>query len=163
MAADPWAEFEDAPPDGQWSDFQDAPQPSAASVPAVMAQPTAVQRESLQPHTGVVALGETLLNLGTGMISMPIAGLAGLGNVVTNAYGLTNSNPADTVNAVAQGATYQPRTAAGQGLTTAVTYPFAKLAEGADWAGGKVAEATGSPAAGAAVNTAIQAAPMLKP
>lgn len=126
-----------------------------------MAPPTAVQRESLQPHTGVVALGETLLNLGTGMISMPIAGLAGLGNVVTNAFGRTNSNPADTVNAVAQGATYQPRTAAGQGLTTAVTYPFAKLAEGADWAGGKVAEATGSPAAGAAVNTAIQAAPML--
>ena len=31
----------------------------------------------------------------------------------------------------------------------------------ADWAGGKVVDATGSPAAGTAVNTAIQAGPML--
>lgn len=111
-------------------------------------------------NTAAMAVGETALNLGSGALTMPLAGLAGLGNIATNAMGITDSNPADTVNWVA-GKTYQPRTEAGQGLTNIVTYPFAKLAEGADWAGGKVADVTGSPALGAATNTAIQSIPML--
>jgi hypothetical protein len=62
---------------------------------------------------------------------------------------------------VQSGMTYQPRTKLGQATVGAISYPFQKLAEGADWAGKKTAEATGSPAVGAAVNTGIQAIPAL--
>jgi hypothetical protein len=64
---------------------------------------------------------------------------------------------AETQNAM----TRQPRTATGKAADEMVNTPFRLLAEGADTAGRKTAEATGSPAAGAAVNTVIQALPSL--
>lgn len=48
----------------------------------------------------------------SGLLQIP-AGLAGLGAGATNALGITNTPPADVVNAV-QGAAYQPKTAGGQ-------------------------------------------------
>lgn len=90
------------------------------------------------------------LSMASGAVAAPLAGLAGLA---------TGGN-ADTVHNVQDALTYQPRTEVGQGITNAVAWPFEKLAQGADYAGQKVADLTGSPAAGALTNTALQAAPM---
>jgi len=59
--------------------------------------------------------------------------------------------------------TYQPRSQAGREIIANVERPLQKLAEVGESAGAKVAEKTGSPALGAAANTAIQAAPGLIP
>jgi hypothetical protein len=111
--------------------------------------------EHALPHTamGEVAdtIGEPMLHIASGMAAMPIAGLAGLA---------TGGN-GDVVNRVQNALTYEPRSAGGKAVTSAVTYPFRKLAEGADYVGEKAADLTGSPAIGAAVNTAIQAVPAL--
>lgn len=107
------------------------------------------------------AIMEPLGALGSGMIAGPVAGLAGLGAAGTRALGLTDAQPADVVRNVQSAMTYQPRTQAGQTATDIVGYPFEKLAQGADYVGGKVAEATGSPAAGAGTNAALQLLPSM--
>ena len=115
-------------------------------------------RKVLDRHP-LAAAAETALALGSGAVAAPVAGIAGL---VQGAKNLVSPGaPAgDMVRKVMGGLSYRPRTAGGQAATEAVAYPFEKLAEGAEAAGGAVADATGSPAAGAAVNTAIQAAPL---
>jgi len=104
---------------------------------------------------------DPLRQMGSAAIAAPIAGIAGLGTMAGNAMGLTDKQPGDVVRSVQSALTYQPRTKAGQVASNAVAYPFEKLAQGADYVGGRAAELTGSPAAGAAVNTALQAAPAL--
>lgn len=110
------------------------------------------------PGVGMV---ESTLALGSGMAGAVAGGLSGLGTIATNAVGLTNKPPGDVVRDVSAAVTYEPRSKAGQVITDVAAYPFEKLAQGADFVGGKVTDATGSPAVGAATNTAIQAAPML--
>ena len=110
------------------------------------------------PVAGVV---EGALSLGSGAAAGTAAGFAGLAQGATNALGLTDTPAGDRVRQVSEALTYAPRTKAGQVVTGAVAYPFEKLAEGADRAGGAVTDATGSPVAGTAVNTAIQALPLL--
>lgn len=109
----------------------------------------------------VLASAETGTKFLTGAVAAPVAGLAGIATGATNALGLTNTPAADVVENVQSGLTYQPRTEGGKEISGAIEYPFQKLGEGADAAGRKVTDVTGSPAAGAAVNTAIQAAPAL--
>lgn len=99
------------------------------------------------------------MNIGSGMIAAPIAGLAGLGAAAGRKLGLTSAEPGNVVEDVGSALTYQPRTAGGQSVTNAITYPFAKLAQGGNYVGEKTSELTGSPALGAAANTLIQAAP----
>lgn len=113
-------------------------------------------KESFAPY-GIAEAGASLLS---GAVATPLAGLAGIGQAGLNAVGLGTTSPADRVRGVQNALTIQPKTAIGQGITGAVSYPFEKLAVGADAAGGAVADTTRSPALGAAVNTAIQAAPM---
>lgn len=115
-------------------------------------------RNYVRPNQGNLAegLGETALSLGSGAIATPVAGLAGLAATV-----IPGMSGADTVNKVQNALTYQPRTQEGKDITGAISYPFQKLAQGADWLGGKVAEETGSPALGAAVNTGVQAIPLI--
>lgn len=137
-----------------------------------------------------VGAGEAALNIGTGMIAAPAAGIAGLAQGVKNLIpGMQGMPAADRVAQVQNSMTYQPRTAEGQAVTGTVTYPLRKLASFADAAGdmtsrpianlerpnqpalikplpGRVpitrAEAnTPTPLAGALVNTGIQAAPAL--
>lgn len=108
----------------------------------------------------LTALGETALNLGTMAVAIPAAGLAGLGAVAGNALGLTDRKPADVVHGVGGAMTYQPRGEMGQAATGIVTYPFEKLAEAGQYAGGKTLDATGSPALATVVDTAINALPM---
>jgi hypothetical protein len=136
------ADWENAP-DG-WEDA-----PARRSIPKVI------------DYHPTVGLGETALTIGSGMAAQVAAGLAGLGQAATNAVGLTDTPAGDRVRRVSEAMTYQPRTAAGQKITEAVSLPFELLAKGADAAGGAVTDLTGSPAAGAAVNTGINSLPLM--
>lgn len=107
------------------------------------------------------ALAETAIHLGTGSIAAPVAGLVGLGATATRAMGLTSAEPGDVTERVASAMTYQPRTIEGKEATGVATYPFRKLGEFGDYAGKGVTDLTGSPALGAAANTAIQFLPAL--
>lgn len=89
---------------------------------------------------------EPLLHLATGAVATPIAGLSGL----------VSGMDADVVRKVQDLLTYEPKTRGGRAATDVITYPLQKVGEAADWAGGKTAEVTGSPALGAGVNTALQ-------
>jgi hypothetical protein len=105
---------------------------------------------------------EPVMNIGSSMVAAPVAGLAGLAQGAKNLIpGMEGMPAADRIQQVQAAMTYEPRTTAGKATTGALTYPFRKLGEFADYAGGAVSETTGSPAAGAAVNTAIQFAPAL--
>jgi hypothetical protein len=109
----------------------------------------------------ITAVGEAALNLGSQIVSMPVAGLAGLGTLAGNALGLTDRTGADMVHSVGEALTYQPRGELGQAAAGLVNTPFEKLAEAGQYAGGKTLDATGSPALATAVDSAIQLAPML--
>ena len=123
--------------------------PASSKLPGIL---------DYSPVSGVV---EGALSLGSGAAAGTAAGFAGMGQAATNALGLTETPAGDRVRGVSEALTYVPRTKAGQVVTGAVAYPFEKIAEGAEAVGGAVTDTTGSPLAGTAVNTAIQAAPML--
>lgn len=106
--------------------------------------------------SGSAGLVEAGLSLASGVVSAPVAGLSGL---LALPYGPEKA--ADVTRSVQDRMTYEPRTDLGKGLIHAVGYPFQKLAELGDAAGEKAAGKTGSAAAGAGVNTAIQALPLL--
>lgn len=99
---------------------------------------------------------EPNLTLMSGALTAPISGLAGVaGTLLPGPKG----QGAEWARAV-QGMTYQPQTTGGRNAMLAIGAPFELIAEGAHRAGGAVSDVAG-PAAGAVVNTALQAAPML--
>ncbi|MBP9906570.1 MAG: hypothetical protein KBF66_13495 [Rhodoferax sp.] len=108
----------------------------------------------------LTAVGETALNLATMSVALPVAGLAGLGAMAGRVLGLTEKSPGDVVQSVSEGLTYAPRGELGQGATDIATYPFQKLAEVGQYAGGKTLDATGSPVLATAIDTAVNALPM---
>ena len=127
-----------------------------------VSEPEEASEEPYDPYTTKNIIGsavEPLMTLGSGMFAGPVSGLAGLGAMGTKALGLTEKEPADVVRGVGEAMTYQPRTGGGQIATEAITYPFRKFAEGADYVGGEVSEKTGSPAVGAVTNAMLQLAP----
>lgn len=107
------------------------------------------------------AVTEPVMSLGSNALITPVAGLAGLGTAAARGLGLTDAMPGDVVRSIQGAGTYQPRTTAGQAATGILSYPFEKLAQGADWLGERTAEMSGSPALGAAVNTAVQSVPAM--
>ena len=121
-------------------------------------------QQQAQPAGGaanLMGLPDAATHFLSGAVAAPVAGFAGLGTMAGRALGLTQRDPADVVNSVQSSMTYQPRTEAGQAVTNAVSYPFQKYAQGANWLGGKVTDLTGSPALGTAVDTGVQAIPMV--
>lgn len=114
--------------------------------------------EGMAPNLGGA---EALAHFGSSMVAAPVAGLAGIATAAGNAMGITNKQPADVVRNTQEAMTYQPRTQGGKDIVKTASIPFELIAKGADVAGGAAAEVTGSPAVGAAVNTAIQSAPAL--
>jgi hypothetical protein len=123
----------------------------ATPEPVIAEQPKSSAFENYLGYSS-----EPVLNLGTSMIAGPAAGLAGIaGALLPGEQGQGARWTGNVQNALV----YEPRTDAGKATTAAVTYPFRKLAEGADYVGGKAAQLTGSPAVGAVANTAIQSAP----
>jgi hypothetical protein len=119
------------------------------------------QEQSQSATDWAKGAGEAALRIGTGAIAQPVAGWAGIGTAAGNALGLTDADPASVVRSVQGGMTYDPQTAAGQKVSNVAGYLPGKLAQGADYAGGKVTDLTGSPFLGAWTNTAMQAAPLL--
>jgi hypothetical protein len=101
---------------------------------------------------------EPLLAMGSSAVAAPVAGLAGVAQGIKNRFS-PGMSAADRVEQVQGAMTYEPRTEGGKAVTGIISYPFEKLAQGADFAGQKASDLTGSPAIGAAVNTAIQGAP----
>lgn len=127
----------------------------AAASPATEPVPTGPTDD--RPTGDLVdAVNESAMVLGSGAFATPIAGIAGLGAAAARGLGLTDASPGDVVERVQGALTYEPRTKAGAVGARVVAYPFEKLAQGADWLGQQAADATDSPAIGAAVNTAAQ-------
>jgi len=88
----------------------------------------------------------------SGMVAGPAAGYAGIaGSVLPGPQG----QGANWAQATQQALTYAPRTASGQAGASALAIPGNTLDKYAGQAGGAIAEATGSPALGAATKTAI--------
>ncbi len=109
----------------------------------------------------LTAIGEAGLNLASQVVSVPASGLAGLATAAGKAIGITDKNPVDVIGEVGETLTYQPRTAMGKTATEVVQYPFEKLAEGGNWVGRKVQDATDSAILATAADTAVNALPML--
>lgn len=107
----------------------------------------------------LAAAVEPNLTLLTGMAAAPIAGIAGLGSMGVNAVTGGDMDPGEVVRRVSSALTYEPGTEEGKKALEVVGYPFQKLAEGADAAGGYVTDKTGSPMLGTLANTAINLAP----
>ena len=118
------------------------------------------------------AIGEPVLKAATGAAGAVAGGVGGLATgagaglaALTSGQGLDKARQAftdqatDTIQATENALTRQPRTKVGQAADQIITYPFALLAKGANKAGEKTAEVTGSPALGAAVNAGIQSVP----
>ncbi len=109
----------------------------------------------------LAAAVEAGANLASQAVALPVAGIAGLATEAARAVGLADRKGADVVERVAGAMTYQPRGEMGKAAAEVVAYPFEKLAEAGQWAGGKTLEATDSPLAATAVDTAVNALPML--
>ena len=149
-----------------------APQPAVAASQGVLVNPAtyAGMRDQVAPKPPKLAhswLADVLspldaaASIGTGMASQVVGGLAGLADLPIHALNKNAPNPAKLVQGIENQMTYEPRTAAGSAIKNAIGWPFQKLAEGGNWAGGKVTDMTGSPLAGALTTTAVQGLPML--
>lgn len=128
------------------------------ALQAFQAQYKPQQQAAPQPTRGTAVpqqvAADAALSMGSSALLAPAAGLAGL--AATPFVGVDGA--ADLIRKI-QGFAYQPRTAEGRAAVELAARPFEMLAQGADVAGQKVADVTGSPAAGAAVNTAVQSIP----
>ena len=100
-------------------------------------------------------------SLGSSVLALPIAGLAGIGDEVLKKAGLTNANPSDVVNSTSKALTYEPKTSEGKRASKVLNLPFEVLAKGADAAADYAFQKTGSPVVAAGVKTAIQGGPAL--
>lgn len=142
------------PPPGFVLDSAVPPPPSGFTLDAPAKPRSLLRRAADIPFAGA----EAGLSLATGAVGSSIAGLAGLaGSVLPGPEG----QGAEFVRKVQEATTYQPRTTLGRKEMEIATYLPEQLAKGADWAGGKVTDITGSPLAGTVVNTALQAAPQI--
>jgi hypothetical protein len=161
-SADPYAQFAQSPDD---TVMRAATQPAATQT-----NPQTAPRPFFEaPHSAADALGplEAAAHIVSGVGGQIVGGLAGLGAIPYNAFVRGQSLPKAVANAgnvttgVENALTYEPRTAMGHDITNVVQYPFQKLGELANLAGGKTTDLTGSPLLGTLANTAINAAPML--
>jgi hypothetical protein len=120
------------------------------------------------------AVGEPALKMASGALGAAAGGVAGVargigagaaslaqGEGVEKARQAFTNEATSTIEGVEQAVTREPRTKVGKATSKVAEYPFQLLSKGADIAGRKTAEATGSPALGATVNTALQFAPAL--
>lgn len=112
------------------------------------------------PVANATGPAETALQFGTGSASFPIAGIAGLGQGIKNIFS-PGMSAADRVAQVRNAMTYQPRTGAGQAMSSVSSVPSQIYEKGTDYLGEKTTDVTGSPAAGAFVKTLGDLAPSL--
>lgn len=133
---------------------------SPSSVQALPPSPAA-QKPSLGTQALDVAKGvlELPAQLATSAVALPASGLAGLAAAAGKALGLTDKNPADVVESTQRNLTYQPTSQSAKGAGELIAKPFEGWEQGAQSAGDKTLDVTGSPALAAGVKTAISAAP----
>src|SRR6266852_173945 len=101
---------------------------------------------------------EGVASLASGAVAGPVSGLAGIAQQL---FPSPDMSAGARVRQVQNALTYGPRTEVGRDITNAASYPFVKLSELADKAGGKVTDVTGSPALGTAANVTLQSAPLM--
>lgn len=102
---------------------------------------------------------ELPMNLISGAIATPIAGLSGLSTMAANKLGLSNDNPADVVNSVQSRLTYDPASEGGKNATRVFQAPFQAYANKAEDIAGNAFP--NSPASATAYDVAMQLAPAL--
>ena len=141
----------------------DAGTGSRAELERLRALETPVAEPQTPEYSAKDALApwDAMLHFGTGMASAPVAGLTGLASLA-----IPGVDSGNVVRGIQEKLTYQPRTILGGELAETVGEVLSIPAKVADYAGENVAETDlpfigKSPAAGAAVNTAIQTIPML--
>lgn len=126
-----------------------------ASARLRMQEEPAPQPSPYSPQNLAGAAIEPNLSMLSGMIATPLSGLAGMAGAALPG---PPGQSADWTRQVSEGLTYQPRTQGGKDAQEVISYPFRKIAEGADVLSEKAADITGSPAAGAIAKTAITGA-----
>lgn len=108
--------------------------------------------------TALRGVGEDAATVASGTGASIAGGLAGLTTPVTNAIGLTNEQPANVVRGIQEKYTYQPKPSQAEHIASQALSIPGRIA---NRAGEITTDATGSPGAGAFVNTALQSAPAL--
>lgn len=116
------------------------------------------ESSKVYPALEVFGPTEAALQMGSGMAGAVAGGLRG---VVDLATGQGADKAAEDVQSTQSAMTYQPRTESGKMIAGAVAAPANLLAKGGDIAGQTASDVTGSPAVGAAVNTAVQSIPAM--
>lgn len=101
---------------------------------------------------------EVWKSLLSGVAAAPVAGIAGVG-----ALAIPGVEAGNVVNKVQSALTYEPKSETGKKYTEAVMVPFELLQKGIHKVGEAGFEATGSPAVGAGIETAINAGLMFLP
>lgn len=139
----------------------------AGQAPRQVTEGPAAQRRATPRTVGEAAgvigrgargAGEAALAIGTGAGASSLAGLAGIQEGLRT--GAAPGAAAQRVQDVQQQLTFQPRTPEGQAALGGVARAFEPLEVAARRAGEVTTDVTGSPLAGTAVSTAIEAAPM---
>jgi len=150
----------------EWDVVGTSPAPAATGGEWTVVGQTPAAQPSMLQKAGQFEVGaaENALAGLTGAAALPASGLAGVAqgayNVAAPYFGAKPGMPAaERVAQVQQAGTYQPRTEMGKYEQQLTNKPFEMVGKVADVAGESVSKATGSPALGAAANTAIQAAP----
>lgn len=121
------------------------------------------------PTIGSIEELEGMLSFGTGMLSMPIAGFAGVIRQVAQKNNLLDSELFDyeygfektaeegatqVIEDVSQALTYEPRTEGGKKYAARLATPFEYIEKGAQYVGDRIYDVTGSPSMGAMGKTA---------
>jgi len=110
----------------------------------------------------VYAPVETALNLATGVtLGFPGYLIGGIGGLIARHTYSPETDPKDIAEAFANALTYHPMTQKGQHLTATANLPLTALAEGAEKAGHKVSDVTGSAAAGAITESTLGMLPFV--
>ena len=104
---------------------------------------------------------ETGLHVGSQMVAAPVQGVASLWGMATGDSGHRMESARQNINAVGNAMTYQPQTNFGRSMSRTADSILALPAQGGDWVGDRVVDATGSAGAGAATTVALQSIPVL--
>jgi hypothetical protein len=104
---------------------------------------------------------DTALSLTSGMVSTPLAGVGGLLTAPLGYIPGMEGVGARNVERLQRALTWAPRSDVGKEAGENIAKPFELLGQGADWAGEKTREGTGSNVLATGVNTGIQMLPAL--
>jgi hypothetical protein len=98
------------------------------TAPPKAATPQAEENPTSLTNLAGAAI-EPMMTMGSAALNQIPAGLAGVGNTLTNALGITHKDPADTVNSIKDAFTYEPRTTGGKNAMEAFSAPGEQLAK----------------------------------